>query len=122
MQNQLLKDTDYMSMWHGLEVRVPFLDKELMELAYLIHPNVRYDRERPKHLLIDAFKDDVPAEIWDRPKQGFSFPLERWMLGVRPREKQKSAVAMHEGLINGNVHWSRYWSYVLTQGGVSVGP
>lgn len=115
MQNQLLKDTDYMSMWHGLEVRVPFLDKELMELCYSIHPDIRYDKSMPKSLLIEAFGKEMPEEIWKRPKQGFAFPFEHWMLEVFPRGPLHRAKFLHEGLRNGNVHWSRYWSYVLTQ-------
>lgn len=115
MQNQLLKDTDYMSMWHGLEVRVPFLDKELMELCYAIHPDIRYNRNLPKALLIEAFGKEMPEEIWNRPKQGFAFPFEYWMQEVMPKGPLKRANFLKEGLRNGNIHWSRYWSYVLTQ-------
>ena len=41
MQNQLLKDSDYMSMWHGAEIHVPYLDKELIELAYQINSGIK---------------------------------------------------------------------------------
>ena len=115
MQNQLLKDTDYMSMWHGLEVRVPFLDKELMELVYSIHPDIRYSKVLPKRLLIDAFGDQLPEEIWKRPKQGFSFPFEEWMKGIKAKGSKKKSIALSQGLANGNIHWSRYWAYVLSQ-------
>ena len=114
MQNQLLKDTDYMSMWHGLEVRVPFLDRELMELAYSIHPDVRYSKTQAKHLLIDAFDKELPEEIWKRPKRGFSFPFEQWMKPIKP-ELSKNSSRVTRGLANGNIHWSRYWTYVLSQ-------
>ena len=66
LQNQLLKDTDYMSMWHGLEVRVPFLDKEVMQLARQISPEVKYNGAMGKHLLIKAFEDILPREIWEK--------------------------------------------------------
>lgn len=46
MENQLLKDSDAMSMWHGLEVRVPFLDKELIALAMKTSPNIKFRHER----------------------------------------------------------------------------
>ncbi len=116
MQNQLLKDTDYMSMWHSIEVRVPFLDKDLMELVYSINPDVRYSKVRNKYLLIEAFGKELPAEIWKRPKQGFVFPFEQWMKQVMPAggASAKSA-ALQKGLTNGNIHWSRYWSFVLSQ-------
>lgn len=114
MQNQLLKDTDYMSMWHSLEVRVPFLDKELMELAFNINPDIRFNAQQPKHLLIKAFKDILPKEIWDRPKQGFVFPFELWMQHVKPNPPvSKTFNHLYKGLVNGKIHWSRYWSYLL---------
>ncbi|CAN5373789.1 asparagine synthase (glutamine-hydrolyzing) [soil metagenome] len=115
MQNQLLKDTDYMSMWHGLEVRVPFLDRELIELVYSIHPDIRYSKVLPKRLLIDAFGDQLPEEIWKRPKQGFSFPFEEWMKGIKAKGSPEKSQRLSVGLANGNIHWSRYWTYVLSQ-------
>ena len=114
MQNQLLKDTDYMSMWHGLEVRVPFLDRELMELTYAIHPDIRYSKTQAKHLLVKAFDNELPEEIWKRPKRGFSFPFEQWMKPIKP-ESSKNTSRLTRGLANGNIHWSRYWTYVLSQ-------
>jgi asparagine synthase (glutamine-hydrolysing) len=115
MQNQLLKDTDYMSMWHGIEVRVPFLDRELMELVYSIHPDIRYSEGQKKHLLIEAFGEVLPEEIWNRPKRGFSFPFEQWMKHIKPENASKRSQGLLEGLYNGNIHWSRYWSYLLSQ-------
>jgi asparagine synthase (glutamine-hydrolysing) len=116
MQNQLLKDTDYMSMWHSLEVRVPFLDKELMDLVYSIDPQIRYSPGRFKPLLVDAFKDDLPAEIYKRPKQGFSFPFGDWMKKVSvPNGHMAQLAKFQQDLAAGKIHWSRYWSYVLSQ-------
>src|SRR5258708_35511899 len=60
MQNQLSKDTDYMGMWHGVEVRVPFLDKDLMELLFSINPDIRYDANQLKYLLTRAFDHILP--------------------------------------------------------------
>src|SRR5215217_1428084 len=79
MQNQLLKDTDVMSMSHGLEVRVPFLDEDFQRVVHSISPNLLFDKHRPKKLLIDSFKDILPEAIWNRRKMGFSFPLQKWM-------------------------------------------
>ena len=117
MQNQLLKDTDCMSMWHSVEVRVPFLDKDLMELAYAIAPGIRYNYKQKKHLLIKAFENELPRAIWDRPKQGFTFPFENWMKNVRLNIAADDVKTneLYRGLFNGNTHWSRYWTYALTQ-------
>jgi len=115
MQNQLLKDTDYMSMWHGLEVRVPFLDKEVMKLAYSINPDIRFNKDQIKYLLVEAFKRELPEEIWKRPKQGFSFPFEQWMKQVQPRSTSKHAAHLRKDLLKGRTHWSRYWAYILSE-------
>lgn len=116
MQNQLLKDTDYMSMWHSVEVRVPFLDKELMELAYSIHPDIRYSSKQIKHLLIKAFSDLLPEAIWNRPKQGFVFPFQQWLADTEiPGQPNAQLQKMHQQLASGKTHWSRYWCYSLTR-------
>lgn len=114
MQNQLLKDTDYMSMWHAVEVRVPFLDKKLMNLIYNIHPDIRYNPNLNKHLLIKAFDQHLPEQIWNRPKQGFVFPFELWMQHLRtPPPVTKTFNSLYKGLQEGTIHWSRYWCYLL---------
>ena len=79
MQNQLLRDTDVMSMSHGLEVRVPFLDEDFQRLTERISPEIRFDKNKPKKILIESFKNTLPFETWNRPKMGFTFPLQEWM-------------------------------------------
>ncbi|RTL49070.1 MAG: asparagine synthase (glutamine-hydrolyzing) [Sphingobacteriales bacterium] len=115
MQNQLLKDTDYMSMWHGIEVRVPFLDKPLMELVYSIAPEIRYNSRQLKWLLIEAFKDCLPEAIWNRPKRGFVFPFGAWMAQMHSNGKDGKAAKMHAQLLRHRIHWSNYWAYLLTR-------
>jgi asparagine synthase (glutamine-hydrolysing) len=77
MQNQLLRDSDIYSMWHSVELRVPFLDKPLIQLARRIDPAVKFGKQ-PKQLLVDAFREELPESVWRRPKQGFTFPFENW--------------------------------------------
>jgi asparagine synthase (glutamine-hydrolysing) len=78
MQSQLLRDSDIFSMWHSLELRVPFLDRNVVNLAKSIDPAIKFNKKQKKHLLIEAFKDDLPQEVWNRKKQGFAFPFETW--------------------------------------------
>ncbi len=78
MQNVLLRDSDQMSMAHALEVRVPFLDHELVELALSIPDRFKYP-VTPKMLLVESLGDLLPSEIVDRPKMGFTFPWEHWL-------------------------------------------
>ncbi|HEX8461197.1 MAG TPA: asparagine synthase-related protein, partial [Segetibacter sp.] len=115
MQSQLLKDTDYMGMWHGLEVRVPFLDKELMETVYSIAPAVKYDSSFKKHLLIRAFKDILPAEIYSRKKQGFTFPFKKWIIPVQTTAQRNiTFIQKHKQLKAGQLQWAHYWAYMQT--------
>lgn len=77
--NTLLRDTDCMSMAHGLEVRVPLLDHKLVEYLFAQPASAKLLRGFPKHLLVSAVKDLLPAEIVHRPKRGFTFPFEHWL-------------------------------------------
>jgi asparagine synthase (glutamine-hydrolysing) len=113
MQNQLLKDSDYMSMWHSIEIRVPFLDKELMQAAHHIAPHIKYNSSISKHLLIKAFNDVLPKEIWQRKKQGFTFPFYKWMKNVTLRDGGEGYENIRKQYLTNQLHWSRYWSYLL---------
>lgn len=116
LQNQLLKDTDVMSMWHSLEVRVPFLDRAVIDLAWQISATLKFGHPRKKNVLIKAFEDQLPRAIWDRPKQGFTFPFEAWF---KSSEHLKSAGAKLEPYFQrfqrGALSWARLWVLYLAQ-------
>ena len=78
LQNILLRDTDQMSMANSLEVRVPYLDHEFVELIVSIDDKYK-DPKLSKKLLFDAFEDLIPNEIFDRKKMGFTFPWDSWI-------------------------------------------
>lgn len=78
MRNQLLRDSDAMSMAWGLEVRVPFVDRILLEAIASIRSNIRL--APGKKMLIQAVPE-IPSYVVNRPKQGFSFPFQQWMAG-----------------------------------------
>ena len=118
MQNQLLRDTDIMSMNHGLEVRVPFLDEDFQRLAMRIAPTIRFDKTQGKKLLIDSFNELLPKEIWNRPKMGFTFPLQQWMQqlpAMSNHELYAGKAAQNEikKFKNNKIHWSK--SFALYQ-------
>lgn len=82
MANTLLRDTDCTSMAHSLEVRVPFVDTEIVPFVLSLPGKWKLNRQngkRPKPLLADAMGDLLPAEFLQRPKMGFTLPFERWM-------------------------------------------
>ena len=74
----LLRDSDQMSMAHALELRVPFLDHELLSTVMAVPDKYKYPTT-PKKLLVESMGDMLPSEIVDRPKMGFSFPWDSWM-------------------------------------------
>jgi asparagine synthase (glutamine-hydrolysing) len=82
LANMLLRDTDQMSMAHGLEVREPLLDHVLVETvarlpgASKLSPGAH---RCPKALLVDALPAELPRSVLHRPKMGFVFPWERWL-------------------------------------------
>ena len=76
--DDLLPKVDRMSMAHGLEVRSPFLDTELIELALRLPPELRIQGTNLKHLLKVAMRDLLPPEILKRRKRGFGVPLDHW--------------------------------------------
>ncbi|HTD41197.1 MAG TPA: asparagine synthase (glutamine-hydrolyzing) [Mucilaginibacter sp.] len=120
MQNQLLRDTDVMGMSHGLEVRVPFLDEDFVRLSENIAPKIRFDKHRPKKLLIDSFSDILPKEIWDRSKMGFTFPLQEWMrtnneINDESLYKGDKSKSIAKGFKNNKVHWSKVFALFQIQ-------
>lgn len=113
MQGQLLKDTDMMSMWHSIEVRVPFLDIDLVNLMNSISPVLKFENSKPKGLLIDSYNDLLPREIWDRKKQGFVFPFQKWMNGSETHVFKNTNNKMTDRYKSGKLNWSRYWTYLI---------
>lgn len=125
LQNQLLKDTDCMSMTHSIETRVPFLDHKLVEHAFGLPARIKLAGGMNKPLLIKALGNDLPREIWDRPKMGFTFPFASWLGTSRDayqtdqsssgifdkREVSKVWTGFHEN----RFHWSRPWALVVLE-------
>lgn len=116
MQNQLLRDADVMSMAHGVEIRVPFLDKDFLNLAININSEIKYRGPHPKQILIDTFKDIIPDQIYNRPKMGFQFPFKKWFA----RDEYAKSMMMadpknYKEFISGRMHWSQFMTLLLIQ-------
>ncbi len=79
MADVLLRDSDVCSMAHSLELRVPFVDKVLVEWWWNQPRKFKWDPRRPKSALSDAVAGLVPDVVRNRPKQGFTLPFARWM-------------------------------------------
>jgi len=98
MGNTLLRDSDVNSMAHSLELRVPFVARPMLELAGRIPPRLHFNGKAPgKRLLRRALADVIPAHVLQRPKTGFSLPVNDW-LHDQLRESCEAAVAVTAGI------------------------
>jgi asparagine synthase (glutamine-hydrolysing) len=107
-------------------MRVPYLDHRLVEHVLALPASVKLDRARPKPLLLGALGDRLPRAVWDRPKMGFTFPMECWMRARAPelraicreskRLDRRAVDRVWNRFDDGRDHWSRPWAlYVLSQ-------
>lgn len=78
LPNDMLKKVDAMSMANGLEVRVPFLDHEVVEYAFGLPSHYKIDAHTQKRILRDAFRTVLPESVLHKKKHGFEVPLLRW--------------------------------------------
>jgi asparagine synthase (glutamine-hydrolysing) len=78
LPNDMLTKVDLMSMANGLEVRVPFLDYELVDFLFSLPAEFKIDQNMRKRIAQDAFRDMLPRELYNRPKKGFEVPLLKW--------------------------------------------
>ncbi len=102
MRNQLLRDSDVMSMAWSLELRVPFVDRKFLETIAKIPAEQRLTQG--KRLLLEAVPE-IPEWVRNRPKQGFVFPFKDWITAewrdVFQRIEQESPVPLK--------NWFRCW-------------
>ncbi len=131
MADVLLRDSDVMSMRHSLELRVPFVDRPLIEWLWRQPARFKHGGGRPKAALAEAVRDFLPPGMSTRTKQGFTLPLAIWMRGpLRPFLDQtfsaasiersaffntKGVQARWQQFLRGSDprEWSRIWSLAV---------
>lgn len=94
LQGDILQKADKMSMAASIELRVPFLDKEVLEVASNLALEQKISKDNTKVLLREAFKDIVPENISYKKKLGFPTPIRVWIkdeLGSIVKETIKNA-------------------------------
>ena len=79
LPGDILTKVDRMSMATRFEVRVPLLDHKLIDFVTKVPASLKLAGTETKHLLKRVARDLIPAEILDRPKQGFGIPIEQWI-------------------------------------------
>jgi asparagine synthase (glutamine-hydrolysing) len=74
----MLTKVDLMSMANSLEVRSPFMDVNVVDFAFKLPPDYKINGQGRKRIVQDAFRNILPAELYNRPKHGFEVPLLKW--------------------------------------------
>jgi asparagine synthase (glutamine-hydrolysing) len=144
-QNQLLRDIDAVSMAHSLEVRVPFLDPPLIDLALSLPPGTKlgnpgrpgrrhadtYRETGAKRILIDAGKGLLPEGMDLQGKRGFGMPFGPWLKGplrdilqdalspastrARGLFDPRAANGLLEDFLRDRCDWARPWLLMITE-------
>ena len=79
LPDDLLVKVDRASMQYSLETRVPLLDYRIIEFAFNLDRKLKMKNTTMKYLLKEVLYDYVPREFFERPKRGFSIPLNKWL-------------------------------------------
>lgn len=127
MRQTLLRDSDQMSMAVSLELRVPFLDTDLIEYVLNLPEREKTRYRITKGLLVEACRDLLPEQVYRRKKMGFALPMDVWMRGplkdfkLAGLEEVKRLEILTPGSVNWlrsefeahKIHWTRIWSLVV---------
>lgn len=81
LPDDILVKVDRAGMMYSLESRIPLLDRDVCEFAWTLPQEYKYDGITTKRILKNILYKYVPEEMMNRPKKGFSVPLESWLRG-----------------------------------------
>lgn len=102
LPDDLLTKVDRASMRYSLETRVPYLDHRIVEFALNLSPDLKYRNGVTKYLLKEILFQYVPENYFNRPKQGFAIPLEKWLkneLSFLIHDYLNEKVVKHMGVV-----------------------
>lgn len=81
LRDDLLVKVDRASMQHGLEAREPLLDYRIIEWSINLHESLKWQNDISKYILKKVLYQYVPSSFFNRPKWGFSIPMDKWLAG-----------------------------------------
>ncbi|MCF7854706.1 MAG: asparagine synthase (glutamine-hydrolyzing) [Candidatus Pacebacteria bacterium] len=141
--NQLLRDIDAVSMAHSLEVRVPFLDVPMLDLALSLPPETKlgpvsgperegitYNDSGTKRILLDVNRRLLGRDLGAQPKRGFAMPFDEWLRGpLRPVLLETTSrpdfagglldplevAAVRQSFLDGKSTWARPWLLMMLE-------
>lgn len=113
LPGDILCKVDRASMKYSLESRCPILDTNVMELSYRIPHVFKYAGGDKKHILKDIAYDYIPKNLLERPKMGFSVPIDKWLRG--PLKEQLLDYSSYDFLARQDIFDAGYVSDMITQ-------
>ena len=114
--DDILVKVDRTAMAVSLETRVPMLDKDVVEFAWTLP--VEFERQNGvgKRILRDVLYRYVPKEMMERPKKGFSIPVQKWLKEKELREWAENLIdrktLMKQGILNPDVVWKMWTDFI----------
>lgn len=106
LPGDILCKVDRASMKYSLETRCPILDTKVMEFAFSIPHEFKYDRGVKKRILKDLAYEYIPRELLERPKVGFGVPIDKWLRG--PLKEQLLDMTSRDYLIKQDLFKADY--------------
>ena len=142
--NQLLRDIDAVSMSHSLEVRVPYLDTILTDMALSLPDETKLDPNSAftggqrtyratgaKRILIDVGRSLLPKDFDIQPKRGFAMPFDAWLkgpleevflealseTGIQKRGwlNPEAVMGIRKGFLAGHIGWAQPWLLMMLE-------
>lgn len=114
--DDILVKVDRAAMAVSLETRVPMLDKDVVEFAWTLP--VEFERQNGvgKRILRDVLYRYVPKEMMERPKKGFSIPIQKWLKEKELREWAENLIdrktLCQQGILNPDVVWKMWTDFI----------
>jgi asparagine synthase (glutamine-hydrolysing) len=115
LRNQLLRDSDWASMAHSLELRTPLVDAALLHSMRTLHTG--FAGGKGKRMLAQSPQSPLPPEIVNRPKTGFAVPMTDWLAAATERHDWQSTPL----LASAGTPWTRRWAKVVLDEGFAGG-
>lgn len=117
--DDILVKVDRTAMAVSLETRVPMLDKDVIEFAFSIPIDYKREGTIGKKVLREVLYRYVPKEMMERPKKGFSIPIEKWLRQPQLREWAECLIdkktLKQQGILNADVVW-KIWNDFIDKG------
>jgi len=113
LPGDILCKVDRATMKYSLEARCPIMDRDVMEYSFRMAHNLKYENGNKKRILKDLAYDYIPRELLERPKVGFSVPLDKWLRG--PLKEQLLDMCNRDMLVKQGIFDGDYVSAMIQE-------